>query len=227
MAYRSRESSRKLASWKRPCYGCRVIERSGQSYSYASREGIHSVSWEEFYALCAGLAIAVADYDPDVIVGVARGGLYPATQLSHLLRLSLVPVVLSRRVNDEVVHGSPVWTVQPPASLTGKRVLVIDEICDSGETLRMVVAYITETALTVRSAVLYSHTRGVEVPDYVGLVSDELIINPWDKSVVRDGKLVPHPEYVEALRLQQLGPAKLNNTIEPVQPDKVPGGPAR
>jgi hypothetical protein len=106
-------------------------------------------------------------------------------------------------------------------------VLVVDEICDSGETLRMVAARIAETALTVRSAVLYSHTRGIEVPDYVGLVSDELIINPWDKAIVRDGELVPHPEYVAALRHQRLGQAVLNDTTEPVRPGKVPGGTAR
>jgi hypothetical protein len=56
----------------------------------------------------------------------------------------------------------------------------------------------------VRSAVLYAHTKGVSVPDYIGLITDALILNPWDREVFRDGAFRFHPEYIEALSEQGL-----------------------
>jgi hypothetical protein len=51
---------------------------------------------------------------------------------------------------------------------------------------------------------MYAHTWGVETPDYIGIISDELIINPWDREVIKDGQIVPNVEYVQALNLQKI-----------------------
>ena len=53
-----------------------------------------------------------------------------------------------------------------------------------------------------RSAVLYAHTWGVDSPDYIGLVTDALLLNPWDREIWRDGEFRLNPEYVEALAHQ-------------------------
>jgi hypothetical protein len=42
------------------------------------------------------------------------------------------------------------------------------------------------------------------VPDYIGLITDELLLNPWDREILRDGTFQFHPEYVEALVQQGL-----------------------
>src|SRR5215475_9097672 len=60
-------------------------------YSYDNRQGVLPISWDDFFSLCKGLALAVAPYQPEIILGVARGGLYPATLLSHLLQAELYP----------------------------------------------------------------------------------------------------------------------------------------
>ena len=59
-------------------------------------------------------------------------------------------------------------------------------------------------ALAVKSAVLYAHTKGASVPDYIGLLTDELLLNPWDREILRDGTFQFHPEYVKALTQQGL-----------------------
>ena len=83
--------------------------------------------------------------------------------------------------------------------------LVVDEICSSGETIQLVKQKaISLGASLVRSVVLYSHTWGTSVPDYIGLITDELIMNPWDREIFRDGEFHFHPEYVEALAQQGL-----------------------
>ena len=174
-------------------------------YDYENRSAVQPVSWEHFHGLCKGIVVAVSRFQPEIILPVGRGGYYPGTLIAHLLQVDLFPVQLSRRVRDIVTHQNPQWIVEPPAAVQDRRVLIVDEICSTGETLTMVRDKVAALgAHTVRSAVLYAHTRGVSVPDFVGLISDALILNPWDREVYKDGRFQFHPEYVEALTHQGL-----------------------
>jgi hypothetical protein len=57
-------------------------------------------------------------------------------------------------------------------------------------------------ASLVKNAVLYAHTKAAHVPDYIGIITDELLLNPWDREILREGKFHFQPEYVEALMHQ-------------------------
>jgi hypoxanthine phosphoribosyltransferase len=178
---------------------------SQNSYNYETRQGLHPVSWEDFHGVCKALALSVAQFHPEVIIPVGRGGYYPGTLLAHLLQVEIYPVRISRRINDIVKYNEPQWIILPPAEIAHRRVLVVDEICDSGETVRMVMEKcLVLGASLVKSAVLYAHTRASSVPDYIGIITDELLLNPWDREVLRDGAFQFHPEYAGALRQQGL-----------------------
>ncbi len=152
---------------------------SQDSYDYAKRKGVSPISWEDFHGICKALALAVAQFNPEYILPVGRGGYYPGTLIAHLLQVEIYPVRISRRVKDVVKFSEPQWIVPPPAEIAGRRVLVVDEICDSGETLLLVKEKcLASEASLVKSAVLYSHTRAVHVPDYIGIVTDELLLIP-------------------------------------------------
>jgi hypothetical protein len=97
--------------------------------------------------------------------------------------------------------------VRPPELVRGQRVLVVDEISSSGETLRMVKEELVRMgAGETRCAVMYAHSWGTQMPDYIGLISDALLINPWDREIIQDGQIVFNPEYVFALGLQHVSP---------------------
>lgn len=180
---------------------------SDSSYDYENRKGIHPISWEMVHAICKGLAIAVSHFEPDLIVPIGRGGYYPGALLAHLLQVEVRPVHLSRRVRDKIKYDSPKWIAKVPNTVDRLRVTIVDEICDSGETLSMVrEACLSKGAIAVTSAVLYAHTWGQSVPDYIGLVSDALILNPWDREVLKDENFQLHPEYANALVAQGLEP---------------------
>ena len=53
---------------------------------------------------------------------------------------------------------------------------------------------------------MYAHTRGASVPDYVGLITDALLLNPWDREILREGRFCFHPEHVGALAEQGMAP---------------------
>jgi len=177
-------------------------------YDYSTRKGIRPISWDDFHGICKALVQAVAPFAPQIILPIGRGGYYAGTLLSHMLQVEVYPVRVSRRVNDVVMYDSPRWLAEPPALVEGQRVLIVDEICGVGETIGMVKSKVESMgASAIRSAVMYAHSWGVHVPDYVGIISDELLINPWDREVFRNGGFQFHPEYVEALAQQGLEPS--------------------
>ena len=175
-----------------------------RSYDYAHRTGVRPISWEEFAALAATLAERLAEIGVEVVVGIARAGLFPATAVACALRRELYPARLTRRVDDEVAFATPVWRVPVAAEVAGKVVAVVDEIADTGETLALVREAARERgAARVVSACLVSHSWANPAPDIVALVSDELVIFPWDRQVLIGGRWQPHPEIVAAIAQQQ------------------------
>jgi uncharacterized protein len=96
-----------------------------------------------------------------------------------------------------------------------KRVLIVDEISSSGETLLVVKKQVEKLgAHSIRIAVVYAHTWGLNVPDYIGLISDALILNRWDREIFVDGAFQFHPEYVGALEQQGRAAADLLVGVE-------------
>lgn len=173
------------------------------SFDYSNRKGVRPISWNDFHGLTKALAVAVGPWQPEIILPVGRGGYYPGSLLAHILQVEIFPVRLSRREHDVVVHQSPRWIVEPPAAVAGRRVLVLDEMCSSGETITIVRNRALDLGSTeTRTAVLYAHTWGVEVPDYIGMITDELVMNPWDREIWTGGDFRFHPEYAEALSAQ-------------------------
>ena len=181
-------------------------------YDYSTRAGVRPISWDDFHGLVKALAVAVAPWRPEVVLPVLRGGAYPGALLAHILQVEVYPVRLTRRHDDVVVRDTPLWLMEPPAAVAGRRVLVVDEMCSTGETLRLV----RERALALgaaeaRTATLYAHTWGADAVDITGLITDELVLNPWDREIYRDGAFRFHPEYAAALAEQGLAaePARL------------------
>jgi hypothetical protein len=179
-------------------------------YDYENRDGVHPVSWNEFHGLCKGLVVAMSSFNPEFIVPIGRAGYYPGTLIAHLLQAELHPIRLSRRVNDLVAYEAPQWLLEPPAIVENHRVLIVDEICSTGETITIARRKLESMGVSgLRSAVLYSHRVAASIPDYIGLISDDLILNPWDREIWRNGTFQVHPEYLEALKLQGLSAGSL------------------
>ena len=176
-----------------------------QSYDYVHRDGVDEITWERFAALSARLAEELAAHNVDAVVGIARAGLFPATNVACALRCEFYPVRLSRRINDRVRHEHPVWHVDVAPEVAGKRVAVIDEIADTGETLALVADRVRElNAAQVITAAMISHTWAHPMPDVTALVTDALVLFPWDRRVYAEGQWQAHPEVVDALDKQNL-----------------------
>jgi hypoxanthine phosphoribosyltransferase len=177
-----------------------------KSYDYAHRSGVRQISWDDFATLARNLAELLEPFQPQLILGIARSGLFPATAVACSLRRELFPIRLTRRLNDVVVYEQPIWKVPIPHEVAGKIVAIIDEIADTGETLAIAAGYARALgAIQVVTASLVSHSWADPAPQISSLVSDELIIFPWDQQVLDGGKWITHPEITAALEAQSRG----------------------
>jgi len=183
-----------------------VLERTDtdvervRSYDYARRVGLRPVSWDEFGALTVRLAESLAPAGIEAVVGIARAGLLPAVAVAAALRCNLHPVQLTRRENDLVVRTAPEWKVRVSPAVAGRVVAVVDDVADSGQTLSMVAAEAMKAgARRVVTVALAAHTWAEPAPDIAGLISDELILFPWDEHVLFDGRWGLNPELERAI----------------------------
>lgn len=158
------------------------------------------LSWEMFGELCRALAVRVArDYEPDLVVGIARAGVIPGSVVSSILRVDFDAMKITRKEGDEQVRERPAIMSAAPSAAAGQRVLIVDEISTSGETLRLALAAVRDRRpLEVRTAASFARPRGYK-PDYYALETDAEVIFPWDRKVFEDGELVVNPRYEDAL----------------------------
>ncbi len=164
------------------------------------RTGFEYISWERFEMLVRQLARQIEAYEPQLLLGVVRGGLIPATMLSYILRRELYPIRIVRRF--DVPAPQPSWLLRPPDKVRGRRVMIVDERADSGQTLAIAADEVRRMGAShIRTAVLYAHTWTNPRPDYVCLTADSLVVSPWDREVLVGGRFVTQPELAAALRL--------------------------
>jgi len=163
-------------------------------------EGLHNMTWDDFGSLCHKLAMIIwQDYQPEIVVGIAKGGVLVGACLSSALRLDFFPIKLSTRHNEKIVRDEPKWFVTPTDDLAGKRVLLVDDICVTMKTLDLAKeAIMAKKATEVRTATLMIH-GGHQRPDWFALDTNALILVPWDLKVILDGEWVINPEFQEEL----------------------------
>lgn len=166
------------------------------SSSVPGIDEVFEINWELFGELCRALALRVArDYEPDVVVGIARAGVVPAGVTASILRTDLFSMTITRKEGGEQIRERPAVLSAAPDALEGKRVLIVDEITSSGETLRMALAAVRGVhPAEVRTATCFARPGGYR-PDYVALETDQELIFPWDRKVFEEGELVVNPRY--------------------------------
>ena len=172
---------------------------SPRRYSVDNAKGVLDVEWPLFGEMARALALKVArSYDPQVIVGIATSGVIPGAVIAAIHNREFRAMTVTRRGDAEQVRETPHVLGSVPPQVRGKRVLVVDETCDTGDTMRLAVnAIINAGAAEVRSAVCFR--TGPYAPDFHALATESTIVLPWDREVLFQGELVPNPLYRETI----------------------------
>ena len=128
-------------------------------------------------------------FKPDVIVGVSRGGWPPARVMSDLLENPEIANVKAEfYLGVAKTKGEPVITQPVSVSVRGKKVLVVDDVADTGKSLRLVRLHLKNKGATeVKIATIYYKPWSVVIPDYYERETSSWIIFPWErKEAVRN-----------------------------------------
>ena len=177
----------------------RTIPIHGMPQTLGTGE-VLELSWELFGELCRVLALRVArEYEPDLVIGIANAGVMPAATIAAILRTDLYAMRISRRAQGQVVRDQPEVMTAVPYQARGKRVLVVDELTTTGDTLRLALAAVRDTGpAEVRTATSFVRPTGYQ-PDFFALETDALVVYPWDRQVLEDDMLVVNPTYAHAI----------------------------
>jgi uncharacterized protein len=142
------------------------------------------LTWELFGTAARELAVRIADdgYQPDLILAIARGGLFVAGALGYALdvkNLHVMNVEFYTGVDERLELPVVLPPVPEPVDLAGARVLIADDVADTGATLALVKAHCAEHVAEVRCAVVYEKPASTVRCEYVWTRTDRWIDFPW------------------------------------------------
>jgi uncharacterized protein len=142
------------------------------------------LGWLEFGDAARHLAVDVLEsgFRPDFVIAIARGGLLLAGAIAYALGVKNCGS-LNVEFYTGVGERLPMPVVLPPlldqASLAGARVLLADDVSDSGRTLALVVDLLRKSGAEVRSVVLFTKPGTAHEPDYTWHRTSRWIAFPW------------------------------------------------
>jgi len=165
-----------------------------KSYHHQHKKRL-MISWKEYGKLVKDLAKKVEDnFSPDCIVGNSKGGCIIGGTIAAILRKDFYPMRISRRQKDKIVFTKPKISVVPRVDFSGKKILLVDDMAVSGETIKIAIKLLKKgRSREIRILTLARHKNSF-MPDFCGLTSDDCIVFPWDRWIYTKGKFKIHPE---------------------------------
>jgi hypoxanthine phosphoribosyltransferase len=145
-------------------------------------ERLH-LSWEGLLALVRRLAEALQEEEFDLILGIARGGLIPTALLAQALSVRDILTAAVMFYEGEETLPEPVFLQFPPDPLLfGKRVLVVDDVWDSGRTALAVKERVRQAGGVPLVATLHfkpGRNRVQDRPDFYAEETEAWVVYPW------------------------------------------------
>ena len=142
-------------------------------------------SWKDMHEMAEGAAeqIKKSAFHPDIIIGLSRGGLVPARLFADLLHVKEVYTInVDHWGLTATMDGSAKLTQKLNVDISGKKVLVVDDITDTGQSIDLAKKHVEELKPgEVKTAALMNLKTSKFVPDYYGIEREwAWYIFPWN-----------------------------------------------
>jgi hypothetical protein len=142
------------------------------------------MTWDHLGEASRQLAEAVVDsgWQPDIVLAIARGGLLPGGAVAYALGVKN-SCAMNVEFYTDVDQRLEVPMVLPPApelvDLGDSKMLIVDDVADTGRTLQVVQDFCAGKVGEVRTAVLYEKSHSLVKCDYIWRRTDRWIDFPW------------------------------------------------
>ena len=147
-------------------------------------EKYEAPSWDQIYEFCIQVAnqIRRSSYKPDLLVAISRGGWIPGRILSDLLENpNIATIKVEYYIGIYKTRARPRITQPLPIEVKGKRILLVDDIADSGKSLKLVKKHLFDQgAADVKICALYCKPWSVVTPDFLAHTTDAWICFPHE-----------------------------------------------
>jgi len=159
--------------------------------------------WDEIYSMLLNLAgrIKESGFQPDLIVGVSRGGWIPGRILSDLLgNAHTANVKIEFYVGIGQTARKPVVTQAISEEIRNKRVLVVDDVADTGESMLVALEHVRERgAGEIKTVTIYHKPHSKFKPDFFEETTGHWIVFPWERLettqfLIQENKLQPEAD---------------------------------
>jgi hypoxanthine phosphoribosyltransferase len=147
------------------------------------------LSWARLERLSEELAgkVEKSGFNPECLVGIAVGGLVPLALLSRRLNVREVATITARSYSKTTQERETlIVSNTPEMDLRGKRVLLVDEIVDTGETLKAVVEILKnkyEVTELKTATLVVNKAHCLVFPDFSVLEVDRWVTFPWEAKI--------------------------------------------
>jgi hypoxanthine phosphoribosyltransferase len=141
------------------------------------------MSWDATVGYCEELAGKIRDFRPEMIVGLSRGGLVPARIMSDLLGVDDVGI-LGVKFYKAMGKATdfPKITQELAMDIGGKRILVVDDVADTGRSLVVAKDYLQRKgAGEIKIATIHYKPNSIFKPDYFVASTSAWIVYPWER----------------------------------------------
>lgn len=142
------------------------------------------LTWPAFGDACRELArtVAATGFRPEIILGIARGGLLPAAAMAYALdvkNLFMISVEFYTGIDQRLDFPVMLPPLLNAVDIKGARLLIVDDVADTGGTLKLTKDFCAEHVAEVRCAVLYEKPRSVVKCEFVWRRTDRWVDFPW------------------------------------------------
>jgi len=161
-----------------------------------------NLSWQAFGEASRQLAetIAADGFRPDIILAIARGGMFVAGALGYALAVKNLHLMnVEFYTGEGTTLDMPVMLPPVPDAVdfSAKKVLIADDVADTGKTIELVHSFVKDHVADVRTAVIYEKSQSLVKCDYVWRRTDRWIDFPWSSE---DPVVAPNPNQRGSLR---------------------------
>lgn len=144
--------------------------------------------------------ITASEIKYDYLISLQRGGALMSLILSDLLSLPIATLTISSYQNTEKKR-SPIITQKISTDISGKKVLILDEICDSGETLSLATKHLMkEDPLLIHTATFYTKSHSTFIPTYSLEKNDDWIVLPYELRETSESVLMENIELKKSIK---------------------------
>jgi len=140
------------------------------------------ISWDAVLKYCEELAEKTNGYKPDIIIGISRGGLVPARVLSDILdvkKVGIIGLIFYKKAGE--TNDKPEVTQELSMDIKGKKVLLVDDVADSGKSLVAAKELLEKKEpAEIKVATIHYKPHSVLKPDFFVKTTEAWLVYPWE-----------------------------------------------